>query len=80
MITFVILELNFGEFSTYYDDPLWDGVGCGPLNTCCTFNNPPWFYKELPESTTDDIEMRVCSDGNRVDEDIAIESYDIYVQ
>ena len=23
------------------DDPLWDGAGCGPLNDCCTFNNPP---------------------------------------
>ncbi len=72
---------NFGEFSMHYgDNPLWDGAGCGPLNTCCTFNNPPWFYKELPEPTTDDIEMRVCSDDGRVDEDIAIESYDIYVQ
>ena len=25
----------------YGDDPLWDGAGCGPLNTCCSFNNPP---------------------------------------
>ncbi len=55
------------------DDPLWDGAGCGPLNTCCTFNNPPWFYKELPEPTTDDIEMRVCKDQESADEDIAIE-------
>ncbi len=45
----------------YGDDPLWDGAGCGPLNTCCTFNNPPWFYKEVGP-TTDDIEMRVCND------------------
>ena len=60
--------------------PLWDGAGCDPLNTCCNFNNPPWFYKELPEPTTDDIEMRVCSDENRVNEDIAIQSFDIYVQ
>ncbi len=62
----------------YGDDPLWDGAGCGPLNTCCTFNNPPWFYKELPESTTDDIEMQVCRDGN--DENIAIEMVDIYIR
>ncbi len=44
----------------YGDDPLRGGAGCGPLNTCCTLNNPPWFYKELPEPTTDDIEMHVC--------------------
>ena len=29
----------------YGGDPLWDGAGCGPLNTCCSFKNPPWFYK-----------------------------------
>ncbi len=62
----------------YGDDPLWDGSGCGPLNTCCNFNNPPWFYKELPETTTDDIEMQVCRDGS--DENIAIEMVDIYVR
>ena len=70
---------NSGESRIFYgDDPLWDGAGCGPMNTCCTFNNPPWFYKELPEPTTDDIEMRVCKDGG--DENIAIEMVDIYVR
>ena len=64
----------------YGDDPLWDGAGCGPLNTCCTFNNPPWFYKKLPEPTTDDIEMRVCRSEARSNEDIAIEKINIYVQ
>ncbi len=68
------------QFIFYGDDPLWDGAGCGPLNTCCTFNNPPWFYKELPEPTTDDIEMRVCKDQASRDEDIAIEKIDIFVQ
>ena len=57
----------------YGDNPLWDGAGCGPLNTCCSFNNPPWFYKQLPQPTTDDIEMRVCRDEGS-DEDIALES------
>ncbi len=55
---------------------LWDGAGCGPLNTCCTLNNPPWFYKELPEPTTNDIEMRVCKDQQSANEDIAIENND----
>ncbi len=59
-------------------DPLWDGAGCGPLNTC-SFNNPPWFYKEQPEPTTDDIEMRVCSDEFRHQEDFAIENIDIRI-
>ena len=52
----------------------------GPLNACCSFNNPPWFYKELPQSTTDDIEMRVCKDQDAINEEIAVELTSIYVQ
>ena len=53
-------------------DPLWDGTDC----LCC--DNPPWFYQQLPQPTTYDIEMRVCRDeGN---ENIAIEVVNIYVQ
>ena len=45
----------------YADDPLWDGQGCGPISICCTFNNPPWFCKQLPQSTNADLEVRLCS-------------------
>ena len=64
----------------YNSDPLWDGAGCGPQSTCCSFNSPPWFYKQLPQTTTDDIEMRVCRDSGSANEDIAIEIVELYVQ
>ena len=64
----------------YGNDPLWDGAGCGPHSTCCSFNNPPWFYKQLPQLTTDDIEMRVCRSDDVIYEDICIELLDIYIQ
>ena len=64
----------------YADDPLWDGAGCGPLSDCCTFNNPPWFHRELPQATTDDIEMRVCRDQLARNEDTPLQSVEIYVQ
>ena len=54
---------NF-EYRFYPNNPLWDGQGCGPLNTCCSFNHPPWFMKQLPASTNDNIEMRLCADDN----------------
>ena len=63
----------------YGDDPLWDGAGCGHLNDCCVLNNPPWFRKQLPCPTTDDIEMRFCR-GGLVDEDTPIEIIEIYIQ
>ena len=46
----------------YTDDPLWDGQGCGPTSTCCSFHRPPWFCKQLPQPTTDDLELRVCGE------------------
>jgi hypothetical protein len=60
------------------DGTLWDG-NCPTTNTCCSFNNPPWFYKKLPP-TMDNIEMRVCRDQSRWDEDIWIQWVEIYVQ
>ena len=65
----------------FYDqDPLWDGAGCGVSSTCCEFNNPPWFCKQLPEPTADDIELRLCADDPPSNEDVAIEVIELYVQ
>ena len=69
---------HIGQF--YPNDPLWDGAGCASTSTCCSFNNPPWFHKQLPSVTTDNIEMRVCRDEGRSNEDIAITNIELYVQ
>ena len=42
----------------FFTDPLWDGEGCVSTNTCCSFNTPPWFYKKLPQPTTDNSVQR----------------------
>ena len=64
----------------FYDaDPLWDGSGCGSTSSCCSFNNPPWFCKQLPQPTSDDIELRACADQQYV-EHACLESIEIYVQ
>ena len=64
----------------YADDPLWDGQGCGPLSTCCTFNNPPWFCRQLPQSTDAFLEIRLCSVNPADYENTPIELIDIYVK
>ena len=65
----------------YHEDPLWDGAGCGGSNTCCSFNNPPWFIRDLSlPGTTDDIELRVCRDEIRYNEDVGLKSVELYVQ
>ena len=62
------------------DNPLWDGDECAADNECCPTDNPPYFLKTLSQPTTDDIEMRVCRNERRDNEDIAIETVEIYVQ
>ena len=71
---------NGAELMFYPDDPLWDGRGCGSTSSCCSFNSPPWFCKELPQPTTDNIEVRVCADQIAADEDITIKVIELYVQ
>ena len=65
---------------TFEDDPLWDGEGCDSQADCCLYNKPPWFCKELPEPTTDDIEMRVCLSQHPIYGDVLVEAVDIFVQ
>ena len=48
--------------SLVYNDPLWDGQQCGGEALCCTHPNMPWFIKTLNETTTEDIELRLCKD------------------
>ena len=69
---------SIGAF--YADDPLWDGQGCGPTSTCCTFNNPPWFCKQLPQLTNADLEVRLCSLDYARYENTPIELVEIYIK
>ena len=65
----------------YSSDPLWDGAGCdSSFNTCCRFNSPPWFQTTLPQTTSDDIELRVCHGEATEDEDTVINLIEIYVK
>ena len=64
----------------YPDNPLWDGEGCRSINYCCSYNNPPWFCTELDQSTSDDIELRLCADQTTDNEDVPIENFELYVQ
>ena len=70
---------NSGSYTTFFpDDPLWDGDGCTASSTCCSFNNPPYFTKQLPSTSIDDIEARLCNDYTY--EDAPIELIELYVQ
>ena len=61
------------------NSPLWDGSGCDQTYSCCSYKNPPWFYKQLPYPTSDSIELRVCGDQSASSENIALEQIYLYV-
>ena len=73
-----------GSVTEFYpSDPLWDGEGCG-VSTCCELSyppgvTPPWFCKQLPQATTDDIEVRLCADEATTNEDTPLELIELYI-
>ena len=58
----------------FYSDPLWNDADC----VHCA--NPPWFHQQLPQPTSDGIEMRVCRDEPNINEDVAIQVVEIYAR
>ena len=62
---------------TAWDDPLWDGAGCTAAgNQCC--ERYGWFHRVIPP-TTDDIEVRWCSNHPRSLEDVYTDLVEIWV-
>ena len=63
----------------YLSNPLWDGNGCTIGSGCCVQIGMPWFYRKLPVPVTDDFEVRICKDQEHSNEDLAVESVNIFI-
>ena len=74
--------LGGDQYHTFYsNNTLWDGQNCISSSTCCQFNSPPWFTKSLNVSTTDDIELRLCTKVEpSYSGDVALELIELYVK
>ena len=71
---------NRNDLSAYYlNDPLWDGSGC-ITSTCCDVPTQPWFYRELNETTTSDIEARICGSSSFRVGSLLIDQLQLYIQ
>ena len=65
----------------YSDDVLWDGERCDANEaSCCDRPLLPCFCKELPEPTSDDLEVRICTNEPLTGEDVPVEVIELYVQ
>ena len=69
-----------GPIKWYLNDPLWDGAGCPSGNSCCANSGLPYFYRTLPRVTNDNIEVRICADDPRPNEDVGLEELELYVR
>ena len=64
----------------YANDTLWDGQQCVTEETpYSTHTNIPWFLKTLNEITTEDIELRVCSNSRITNEDNPLQVIELFV-
>ena len=68
----------YGQYHT--ENALWDGKGCGTFPNGCDGTRSPWFKKEFSYSINSNIELRICMNQNRADEDVLVEQIHIYIQ
>ena len=67
------------------NSPLWEGEGCSTIHAgdapCCENPNLPWFCREFDQPiVTDNIEVRMCRDGDRNNENIFFDLLKMYIQ
>ena len=78
---------HYCDTATYYDpkrewytnNTLWDGKNCYPGSKCCDNERLPWFWRILPQETTDDVEVRWCS-YNSINDRVGTELLEIYIR
>ena len=71
---------NPNRFHLYPNDTLWDGQQCVAEEApCCTHPNMPWFLKTLNETTTENIELRVCADEVETNEDTPLQVIELFI-
>ncbi len=64
----------------YMENALWDGQGFGKFPDGCMGTRSPWFKKEYTYSINSNIELRICMDSDRHNEDVLVEQIHLYIQ
>ena len=65
----------------YSSDVLWDGQQCGGNEgTCCSPPDLPWFCTTFPTPIAEDLEVRICTNEVLDNENVAIVSFEMYIQ
>lgn len=73
-------RLKDSDPPSFHRSRVWNGAGCRGFSTCCDFNAPPYFIKDLYAPTSDAIEVRVCTVDPVNEEDVRIRQIQLFVQ
>ena len=68
------------EITFHSNDILWDGRDCHSTRMCCSLHNPPYFIKTLNQTTTDDLELRMCLHHDASRDNVVVELVELYVK
>ena len=63
----------------YTNNTLWDGKDCYPGSKCCDNERLPWFWRTLPQETTDDVEVRWCTTNGIGHDKVSTELLEVFV-
>ena len=63
----------------YTNNTLWDGKDCYPGSKCCDNERLPWFWRTLPQETSDDVEVRWCTSNNVGNDKVSTELLEVFV-
>ena len=66
--------------SVYTNDPVWDGKNCSGEDNCCSEPSLPWFYRQIPLTTSEDVETRICRDETSSSENVLVRELQLYIQ
>ena len=80
-------EHYYCESATQYDPPahwntnntLLDNEDCYPGSNCCNTPRAPWFVRDLNTTTSDDLEIRWCTQRGLDYDRVSTEEVEIYV-
>ena len=75
-----VYDSGIQQYILHSNDILWDGRDCHSNSTCCSLHNPPYFTKTLNQTTTDDLELRMCLWNAASSDNIAVELVELYVK
>ena len=73
------LDVHNIAWSAGADHRLWDG-SCDSKSNCCNRSGMPYFTKVLPRATSDDLEVRLCTNENTYSENVGLEKLELFIR